>query len=165
MLAWTEATCRAVLFAVVGIGKPRPSGGFEVGASVRQVADGANVGVTAAHRALRRLERDGWLRVIERGSGIRASVLPGWSERAPVASRGHPGIPSGNGWNPRLSVVGQTLRVPPIQPLPATRSDGAGSGSAPSTSTSCSAPIRVHERRGRIVRGQAARGPLPPDEA
>lgn len=65
------ATDRAVLYAAFDIAIAR--GSLEFNAPVRQLADGANVGVRGAHAATHRL-RD-WFTVVTLGAGTRASTF------------------------------------------------------------------------------------------
>lgn len=65
------ASDRAVLLAALDLAMER--GATTFGASVRQLADGANIGVKAAFSSIGRLSD--WLEVIERGAGTRASTL------------------------------------------------------------------------------------------
>lgn len=75
------ATDRAVLYAALDIAMKR--GSLEFNASVRQLADGANVGVRGAHSAKRRL--NDWFEVVSLGAGTRASTLR-FRREAPTAT-------------------------------------------------------------------------------
>lgn len=66
------ATSRSVFLACIAIAEA--AGRREFGASARQIADHANVGVHAAHSATQRLIGLGRLRLVEKGSGTLASV-------------------------------------------------------------------------------------------
>ena len=83
------ATDRAVLLGAIDIAER--AGRLEFGASTRQLADSAGVGVHGAHAALARLRP--WLRVVSPGAGARASTL-----RLDI---GHHGHTSGHDGNPR----------------------------------------------------------------
>jgi hypothetical protein len=65
------ANDRAVLYAMFDIALAR--GSIEFSASVRQLADGANIGVRGAHGSLRRLSD--WYVVVSLGSGTRATTF------------------------------------------------------------------------------------------
>ena len=73
---WTGkggATDQAVLLGLIGIAER--VGRLKVGASVRELGDAANVTACTAYRALHRLAARRWLRIMEVGSGTRASVI------------------------------------------------------------------------------------------